>query len=434
MESYWYYLARLSDVQLLRAQRRITDINGRIISCSGEPISSEQVASIQKAYTVSEIEQVVSFQGSVDKQWLFQCLLGMIDSDPSLSDFYIPDKHERLLMDACECLQLRKPLIFRLGVMSRCRPQIFKRSLFCAWMGLLLFDYMKRDKEDIDCLFEASIAHDIGMLDLPIELAEERRDDKQRHSLEYYQHTKYAAEFVSSTGSSSKRVYDAIIQHHEYIDGSGFPQGLCGVRLSEFGQIINMFDSLYVIYSNKFKPIGRSIADLVPIVEMNSVTRFGYSAKQLVELLKTGKRTKHVMAEPSHLKHLVYSMKTLFLYVDHANFIIQEFTNRVGFRHEDKGLSALQNGFFHIALTIHKSEYINTEYVTEMSTASFDKQSQHYNEIEDATLMMKEVVFHIHEFKKHLGDYILSCNNDSVRQAAHDALYKLDSNLLDVNL
>ena len=431
MESYWSYLARLVDMRLLRAQRRLMSPSGRVICCAGDVLSLPQLEMIYQDYLISDIEKICVLTSSVNSQWLFDSIQLMLASDNSLAAFHKSTKHDALLSDVCRYVQKNDALVFRLEVLSLCAPDIFKRAVFCAWISLVLFDYMEREEDDIITMFEAAIAHDVGMLELPLDMMEDFDGVQIPHDFTYYQHAQFGADFIRNTGKSSPQVYQAICQHHETIDGSGFPHGLCGVRLNEFGQIVNMFDSLYVIYTTKFKPIGRAIADLVPIVEMNSVTRFGYAAKQLVELLKTGERTRHFFVDAGQVEKRVKAMRSLFLYVDHANAIIQQFTNEVGFRHEEKGLSALQNGFFHIALTIHKSPYINETFVSSMTNSNITKQTEHYDEIEDATLMLNEVVFHILAFKKQLSAYVLVCKNARVRVIAEETLQRLDVNLLE---
>ncbi len=430
MEVYWHYLARLAEAQLLRSQRRLSNSAGHAVCGSGELVTVAQLALIHNTYQASDIEDILTFSEPCNHRWLFDLIKTTVNSDPSLASFHKSHIHDPLLEIACNQLQGNPALLFRLGVLCHCGPDVFNRSLFCGWMSLLLFAYMGRDNEDICTMFEASLAHDIGLLDLALEVAEEGHDDQRRHTVEYYRHAELGTEFMRNTGQSSDPIYQALCQHHEYIDGSGSPNGLCGVRLNEFGQIVSMFDSLYMIYTGKYKPVGRGIADLVPIVEMNSVTRFGYSAKQLVELLKTGERTRHINDNPEQIERTVMEMRLLFTYVGHANLIIQKFTNRVGFRHEEKGLSALQNGFFHIALTIHKSPHINDAFMMRMTDADVGVQSEHYDEIEDAVLMMKEVVFHIIEFKKQLAAYVLTCRTPKVRMIAEETLKHLNANLL----
>ena len=431
MESYWSYLARLVDMRLLRAQRRLISSSGCVICGSGDVITLNQLELIYQAYLISDIEKICVLTSSVNSQWLFDSIQLMLSGDDSLAAFHKSPKHDALLSDVCRYVQKNDALMFRLEVLSLCTPDVFRRSMFCAWISLILFDYMEREEGDIFTMFEAAIAHDVGMLELPLEGIEDIDGAPTSHDFSYYQHAQFGADFIRNTGKSSAQVYQAICQHHETIDGSGFPHGLCGIRLNEFGQIVNMFDSLYVIYTTKFKPVGRAIADLVPIVEMNSVTRFGYAAKQLVELLKTGERTRHFFVDADQVEKRVKAMRSLFLYVDHANAIIQQFTNEVGFRHEEKGLSALQNGFFHIALTIHKSPYINETFVSNMANSNTTKQTEHYDEIEDATLMLNEVVFHILAFKKQLSTYTLVCKNSRVREIAEETLQRLDANLLE---
>lgn len=431
MESYWSYLARLIDMRLLRAQRRLTNSSGRLICASGDLVTLAQLELIHQTYFISDIEKICALPSTANNQWLFDSIQSMLSEDDSLAAFHKKAKHDALLSDVCQHMQKNEALMFRLEVLSLCSPDVFKRSIFCAWISLVLFDYMEREKSDIFTMFEVGVAHDVGMLELPLEVTEGTGDTQLSHDFIYYQHAQFGADFMRNTGKSSSSVYHAICQHHETIDGSGFPHGLCGIRLNEFGQVVNMFDSLYVVYTTKFKPIGRAIADLVPIVEMNSVTRFGYAAKQLVELLKTGERTRHFFVDADQIEKRVKAMRSLFLYVDHANAIVQQFTNDVGFRHEEKGLSALQNGFFHIALTIHKSPYINEAFVSNMASSNITKQTEHYDEIEDATLMLNEVVFHILAFKKQLSAYILVCKNPRVRAIAEETMQRLEANLLE---
>lgn len=431
MESYWSCLARLVDMRLLCAQRRLTGSSGHIICHSGDAIALADLELIHQAYLISDIEKICIVTSPINRQWLFDSIQLMLKGDGSLAAFHEHAKHDALLSDACQHVQQNKALMFRLEVLSLCMPDTFKRAMFCAWISLVLFDYMEREEDDIFTMFEVAIAHDVGLLELPLDVMGDVDGVQPSHDCMYYQHAQFGADFIRNTGKSSLHVYHAICQHHETIDGSGFPHGLCGMRLNEFGQIVNMFDSLYVVYSTKFKPVGRAIADLVPIVEMNSVTRFGYAAKQLVELLKTGERTRHLFVDADQVEKRVKAMGSLFLYVDHANGAIQQFTNEVGFRHEEKGLSALQNGFFHIALTIHKSPYINETFVSTMANSNITKQTAHYDEIEDATLMLNEVVFHILAFKKQLSAYVLVCKNARVRLIAEETLQRLDVSLLE---
>jgi HD-GYP domain-containing protein (c-di-GMP phosphodiesterase class II) len=43
-------------------------------------------------------------------------------------------------------------------------------------------------------------------------------------------------------GIANRAILDAIKSHHEFVDGSGYPEGLRGQRISDFTQIITISD------------------------------------------------------------------------------------------------------------------------------------------------------------------------------------------------
>lgn len=456
MEAYWHYLKLLADDKQIKALKTLGGdesvfgtsekhcFHSNTICIPGDILSSEQITKIQPFVDYRDIEYIFDLVHPYDLKWLKQSIIGMLEADQSLSQFYSQSEHEAIIHDACAKISEFPPLLFRLSVLGRVRPAILDRSFFCALFGMFVSVDAKREPEFVLNLIIASLTHDLGLLDITESLLKERRDDLGGHSLEYYRHTSMGADFLRGAGVDNDIICEAICQHHETIDGTGFPNGLVGIHLNEIGQIINMFDSLFVVYSEKFKPLNRGITDLVPIIEMNSVTRFGHSAKQLITLLKTGKRSEnaHVFNENDpaavnehvqKVEQLINVTLLLFVEVDRSNALIQEFTNKVGFRHDDKALSALQNGFFHIALTIHKSEKINIDYIRKIENLTKLEKIKSCREIEDLMLMLKEVMFHIYEFKKHLNNYFVSCKNPKVKDAAGETLEQLERSLKGVS-
>jgi hypothetical protein len=84
---------------------------------------------------------------------------------------------------------------------------------------------------------------------------------------------------------------------------------------------------------------------------------------------------------------------------------IQEFTVKVGFRHEDKRIFFLQNCFFHIALAMEKSEIIQSEelacYPASFTLLDIEKSKK----LEENYFLMREIGFHLEKFKYHLKQY-----------------------------
>ncbi len=89
----------------------------------------------------------------------------------------------------------------------------------------------------------AAMLHDIGKIKFPKKLALKhpgRLTDGEKE--EYRQHPFYALEILQENPALSVNIVNACFQHHERWDGSGYPMGLKGDKISEYAQIISIAD------------------------------------------------------------------------------------------------------------------------------------------------------------------------------------------------
>jgi HD domain len=316
---------------------------------------------------------------------------------------------------------------FRLTAFAAIYPKAFDRGLFCAAFALLIYRDREKDDAEILDIFIASLFHDIGLLDIDPRVV----SSAQRHTAEddtiYFQHALLGANFISSTCDTSNTVAEAIAQHHEHVDGTGFPNGMQGLGLSEMAQVIHLLNNLQIVYLKHFKPRQRKLANTIPIIEMNSVSRFGAIAKSVIQLLNKGKpalvsQLSHTMVGP-----IIAAVRERYVYIGHAHHAIEQFTRTVGFRHDNRELFTLQNGFIHIAITLSKSANVNEAYLRWLDQVEQFELKHAYQEIEDTYLMMNEVIYHIEKFKQKLSFYHGVCKNSKVKQCAEETLAALSN-------
>jgi putative nucleotidyltransferase with HDIG domain len=102
----------------------------------------------------------------------------------------------------------------------------------------------------IEDLRYAAILHDIGKIGIPAtiinkigKLDEEEFNEIKKHPLIAYNILK-EVEFI-------KRGIDGILQHHERFDGKGYPFGLKGTEICEFGRILCIADAFDAMTSDR---------------------------------------------------------------------------------------------------------------------------------------------------------------------------------------
>jgi putative nucleotidyltransferase with HDIG domain len=95
---------------------------------------------------------------------------------------------------------------------------------------------------DIERLYSAAIFHDIGKAAIPLEILDKpgQLDAAERAIIETHPAIGYDA--LKHNDNISAEILDGIRHHHEYLDGSGYPDGLCAESISDVVRILTISD------------------------------------------------------------------------------------------------------------------------------------------------------------------------------------------------
>jgi putative nucleotidyltransferase with HDIG domain len=95
---------------------------------------------------------------------------------------------------------------------------------------------------DLERLYSAAIFHDIGKAKIPLAILDKpaRLDAEERALIET--HTTAGYELLKRNAGISPEILDAVRHHHEFLDGSGYPDGLCGDSISDIVRILTISD------------------------------------------------------------------------------------------------------------------------------------------------------------------------------------------------
>ncbi|HKB89903.1 MAG TPA: HD domain-containing phosphohydrolase [Opitutaceae bacterium] len=108
---------------------------------------------------------------------------------------------------------------------------------------------------DIQRLYSAAMFHDIGKATIPLAVLDKpgRLDVQERALIETHPAAGYEA--LRGTIGISLEVLDAVRHHHEYLDGSGYPDALCAANISDIVRILTISDIFAaLIQDRRYKP------------------------------------------------------------------------------------------------------------------------------------------------------------------------------------
>jgi hypothetical protein len=117
-------------------------------------------------------------------------------------------------------------------------------------LALIIGDYLKAPPHRLIELGNACLLHEIGMLKLPGELRRtpKKLSDDERKVITT--HTVLGYRLLKSA-SAPENVALAAIEHHERMDGSGYPRNLPGDKITEYARIIAVACSYDAIVSRR---------------------------------------------------------------------------------------------------------------------------------------------------------------------------------------
>lgn len=150
--------------------------------------------------------------------------------------------------------------------------------------ALKIGNKMRLSKEKIENIGFASLFHDVGKINVPDEILKKtgKLTDKEFEIMK--NHPLWGAEIVSST--HYEKLSDIIRQHHERIDGSGYPDNISEEEISIEAKVIAVADSYDAMTSDRPYRIG--LLPVIAVEELISLKGIQYDEKvvdALVEVL-----------------------------------------------------------------------------------------------------------------------------------------------------
>ncbi len=88
----------------------------------------------------------------------------------------------------------------------------------------------------------AGLIHDIGELRVPTQISRKRGDLTKAETNYLRMHVQYGYDQLAQIKAFSPEVRQVSIQHHECLDGSGYPDGLRGEQISQLSRLIAIVD------------------------------------------------------------------------------------------------------------------------------------------------------------------------------------------------
>lgn len=116
-------------------------------------------------------------------------------------------------------------------------------------------------KPDIERLYSAAMFHDIGKAKIPLAVLDKpgRLDAAERALIET--HPVAGFDLLKGTCGISAEILDAVRHHHEYLDGSGYPDALCGDNIADIVRVLTISDVFAALIEDSLNNLSERIRE-----------------------------------------------------------------------------------------------------------------------------------------------------------------------------
>ena len=197
------------------------------------------------------LDECVDAEPSVDAKVLREAALAAMAQWPFFARMAPAGRTREIVLEAIAAVPLPKPIALHLTLAHDRRPALFAHSILMA----LLCAHLAREGgaalHDVADAAAAGLLHVMGMLHIDSTLldADERLSGERLNPV--YVHPLTSSMLIGRFAEYPKQVARAIVEHHERLDGSGYPRGLVGDAISPLGRMLSLAEVVTAMFDGE---------------------------------------------------------------------------------------------------------------------------------------------------------------------------------------
>ena len=273
--------ARLGDSCNVIAQKDVRAESGQRLVARGRRVDSTFVEPLAGHKLLAPLETCLRVEDGVRASHLRRDAAALRTELPLLGELLDVVATELAPIEIFNQIPLNDALSFMLTVAREQRPRLYRHGILVALLALVLAMRAKWNRPQVLQAVTAGLFHDLGELHLDPEPLEPGRIlcDQERRALHTHPVLGYVTlkEFPEYNGPVSR----GVLEHHERVDGSGYPHGLTGEQIGVDG-------SGYPsgLHGHQTSPLGRLLAVAEVVASRIRETATAEERHRLLTLLK----------------------------------------------------------------------------------------------------------------------------------------------------
>lgn len=145
---------------------------------------------------------------------------------------------ENLILKAIKRTSLREWLT----AVGRHHNHSYRHCLFVTGFAVAFAQHLGLRDEDQRRLTRAALVHDVGKAFISVTILDKPGKLTEEETLEVRRHPRLGFDALAAQGGFPREMLDVVLHHHEFLDGSGYPDGLAGDEISDIVRLMTIVD------------------------------------------------------------------------------------------------------------------------------------------------------------------------------------------------
>ena len=257
-EHYIRSVTALGDTHEVVTTQAVFTRNGIKLVDTGARIHSAFREKLVQHKLLPPIDQCLAVAGGVTQASLRERAREILDAEPRFQLLRSALPGIERLLNAFYAMPLTPPLAFKLTVAREQRPEVYEHSVQMTLIALFLAIKSRMTDRDLATVAAAGMLHDIGELHVDPQLLRPGHRLDAAEMRHVYAHPMTAYLILQEHPQYHPEISTAVFEHHERLDGSGYPRGLKGEEVGPVGQILMLAEAVTTLFEKSWRTHGAS--------------------------------------------------------------------------------------------------------------------------------------------------------------------------------
>jgi putative nucleotidyltransferase with HDIG domain len=118
----------------------------------------------------------------------------------------------------------------------------YRHCLFVTGFAVAFAQHLGMREDDQRRLARAALLHDVGKAFIPVDILDKPDKLTDEETATIRQHPRLGYDALAAQGGFPPEMLDVVLHHHEFLDGTGYPDGLHGNQISDIVRLTTIVD------------------------------------------------------------------------------------------------------------------------------------------------------------------------------------------------